>query len=199
MIRLSNRLPKQLAIACSGGSDSMALLDFLRQKHDVVVAFFDHGTEHSKEAKDFLIGYCEKIGVEIVIGKISGERPKNQSCEEFWRNERYGFLHSLDMPVVTGHNLDDCIETWLWSSLHGESKLIPYAYHNVIRPALMTSKNDLREWCVHREVPWIEDPSNQDVKYMRNLIRHDLMPTVLKLNPGIAKVIRKKLLERIKK
>jgi tRNA(Ile)-lysidine synthase len=93
---------------------------------------------------------------------------------------------------VTGHHLGDAIETWIFTSLHGESKLIPYSRGNVIRPFLITPKEEIRDWASRRGLSWIEDESNSDPKYMRNLIRMAIVPEALKVNPGLGKVIRKK-------
>lgn len=196
MISLLGKVPKHITVAVSGGVDSMALLDFLSRKHDVTAAFFHHGTETSDHAHGFLTNYLSARGIELLVGNINTEKPVNQSPEEHWRNCRYDFLKSIDGMVVTGHNLDDCVETWVWSSLHGKSKLIPHYHSNVMRPLLTTKKSELYSWCISKSVPWMEDSSNKDTKYMRNYIRHEMMENVLKVNPGIYKMIRKKLIDR---
>ena len=196
MINILGKVPKDVTVAVSGGVDSMALLDFLSRKHNVTAAFFHHGTETSNQAYDFLTNYLSSRGIELVVGNIDVEKPVDQSPEEHWRNCRYDFLKSIDSVVVTGHNLDDCVETWVWSSLHGKSKLIPHYHGNVMRPLLTTKKSELYAWCTNKNVPWLEDQSNRDTKYTRNYIRHEMMENVLRVNPGIYKMIRKKLQER---
>jgi tRNA(Ile)-lysidine synthase len=94
--------------------------------------------------------------------------------------------------VVTGHHLGDAIETWIFTSLHGDSKLIPYSRGNVIRPFLITPKEEIRSWASRRNLTWIEDESNIDPRYMRNRIRMHIVPEALKVNPGLGTVIRKK-------
>jgi tRNA(Ile)-lysidine synthase len=196
MIKLLNSLPKKLTVALSGGVDSMALLDFLSRKHDVNAAFFHHGTENSAKAWEFVSSFCEQRKINLKTGLIgSPDRKKGQSKEEHWREQRYTFLSSCE-TVVTGHNLDDCVETWVWSSLHGTPKLIPYSRGNVLRPLLCTRKAKLIEWCQKNNVPWVEDQSNTDTKYTRNFIRHELMGGILKVNPGIHKLIHKKIVEK---
>ena len=59
----------------------------------------------------------------------------------------------------------------------------------------MTSKNSIKQYCKNKKVDWIEDPSNQKTNFMRNHVRHNVMPQVLKVNPGIRNTIRKKLIE----
>ena len=59
MIKLQGKLPHRVYVACSGGIDSMAIVDFLSRKHDVFVLHFQHGTEHSNKAFEFVGNYCE--------------------------------------------------------------------------------------------------------------------------------------------
>jgi len=196
MIHLQGKLPKKLYVACSGGVDSMGALNFLQRKHDVTVLHFDHGTEHASNARIFLEDYCTTNNIQLRIGEISNCKPKRCSNEEWWRNQRYAFFDQYtDAPVVTGHHLDDCVETWIWSSMHGTGKWIPYTRKNVIRPFRLTKKDDFKYWCVFNNVPWIEDDSNKDTCYTRNYIRYKMMPHVLQVNPGIFKVISKKVKE----
>ena len=199
MIRFLDKLPRECAVACSGGADSMAILSFLTNhtNRNVTVVYFDHGTNFGKESKSFLQDYCEKNNLPFKYARISEDKPKNESWEEYWRNQRYRFLHSFEIPVITGHNLNDQMENWLFTGFHGQPRLIPYQNRNVIRPFMLTSKSDLIEWCKSKNVPWLEDPSNQNIDFMRNKIRHDILPEVLKVNPGFDKVIFKKVLELI--
>ena len=128
-----------------------------------------------------------------MLGVLNKDKPKEQSQEEFWRNERYKFFYSIDAPIITAHHLDDCVETWIWSSMHGEGKIIPYSNRNVIRPFRGTHKRDFQLWADLKNVDYVEDDSNTDTCYTRNYIRHEMMPNVLRVNPGIDKVIAKKV------
>jgi tRNA(Ile)-lysidine synthase len=125
---------------------------------------------------------------------MTSERESKQSPEEFWRINRYEFFDSIDVtlgPIVTAHHLDDSVETYLFSSLHGTPKVIPTHRNRVIRPFLTTPKMEFVEWCVRHTVAWADDTSNTDPKYMRNYIRHQLMPHALKVNPGLPKLVSK--------
>ena len=82
------------------------------------------------------------------------------------------------------------------SAIHGQCKLIPYKRgSNIYRPFLMTSKKIIKDYAERKNVRWVEDPTNVRTEYIRNHIRHTLMPGVLKVNPGIRTTIRKKLIE----
>ena len=193
MLHMLSALPKNITVAFSGGVDSVAVTDFLSRKHNVECAFFHHGTEDSDNGLAFVERFCDERSLKLTVGKISRIKDKNSSTEEFWRNERYSFLEKIDMPVVTAHNLDDCIETYLFSSLHGTAKTIPYRRNNVVRPFLLTHKNEFVSWCLRKKVDWYEDRSNTDTRYMRNYIRHQLMPHALVVNPGLAKLVAKRV------
>ena len=82
------------------------------------------------------------------------------------------------------------------SSFHGLGKLIPFQRSSkIFRPFLMTEKSSIKNYAENKSVKWVEDPSNQHTNFMRNHVRKNIMPHVLKVNPGIRKTIRKKMLE----
>ena len=190
MIQIQGKLEREIWIACSGGVDSMAVVDFLSNNHKVNLMFFDHGTHTSYEAKEFL---KEHYRENLAIGEINRDKKQDESWEEYWRNMRYEWFHSFDVPIITCHHLDDCVETWIWSSLNGTGKIIPYSNRNVIRPFRLNRKSEFLNWARRKSVDWIEDTSNDDPKYMRNFIRHEIIPKALIVNPGIHTVISKKV------
>lgn len=194
MITIQGKIPRQVVVATSGGVDSMAVVNFLSRNHRVLMHFIDHGTETSKKALEFITDYADKHrDLGFISSEITAKKPVGESWEEFWRNERYGHLLNWHYPVITCHHLDDCIETWIWSSLNGEGKIIPYQRGNVIRPFRLTEKSTFVRWAEKNNVPWVEDESNKDTSFTRNYIRHELMPHALMVNPGLAKTIRKKV------
>ncbi len=201
MIRILGKIPKNITIACSGGLDSMAITNFLLEgRRKIKLAYFNHDTFHSNKAQKFVEEYALKNSLPLSVGNVIGQKGR-RSLEEFWRDERYKFLNNLKSDfIITCHHLDDCVETWIMSSMHGAPKLIPYKRDpNIFRPFLMSSRKKIEEYATDRNLSWIEDPSNQNTKFIRNLIRHDLMPGILKINPGIRTTVRKKVLELYKK
>ena len=198
MIRIIGKIPHSVDIACSGGIDSMAITKFLQEgRRDIRLLYFNHDTQHSYKAEEFVKEYARENKLELLIGRVKGKKGK-RSFEEFWRDERYAWFSSVGSNfVVTCHHLDDCLETWLMSSFHGTGKLIPYSRNSqVYRPFLMTDKKAILDYSKNRKITWIEDPSNQQIRYVRNRVRHNIIPEILKINPGIRTVIRKKLLEK---
>lgn len=195
MIQIQGKLDRKVYVACSGGIDSMAVVDFLSRNHCVQILFFDHGNQFAKEELEFL---CDTFGREnLQIGNITQKKTNSESWEEYWRTQRYAWFHSLPVEVITCHHLDDCVETWVFTALHGEPKVIPYRNLNVYRPFLLNPKAEFTNWCRNKNVKWIEDPSNSDVRFMRNFIRHQIIPQAMVVNPGLPKTIRKLLLDPV--
>jgi tRNA(Ile)-lysidine synthase len=195
VIRLSRKLPRKIAVAVSGGCDSMAALDFLRRSHDVTVLHYNHGTDGSDEAEELVRKYCEEKSVDCKWSKNLQEPPPGSSLEDFWRGKRYDFFEDArsGLSVVTCHHLDDVVETWLFTAMNGTPYLIPEFRDCYVRPFLQTRKAVFEDWCDRKSVPYVEDASNLDIRFMRNFIRHEMIPKVLVVNPGIHKVLRKKL------
>jgi tRNA(Ile)-lysidine synthase len=197
MIKIQGKLPREIYVACSGGVDSMAVVDFLKNNHDITLVYFNHGTEHSTKAHRFVADYATKHNFPFMYGSLGTGaaigKPKDDSWEEHWRKERYKFFHTINAPIISAHHLDDCVETWVWSSMHGTGKIVPYANKNVIRPFRLTRKRDFQMWADLKNVPHVEDDSNFDTCYTRNYIRHEMIPHVLRVNPGIHKTIAKKV------
>ena len=192
MIKLLGQLPRgPIWVACSGGVDSVVAVDFLRRTREVRIAFFDHGTPTSRRAAEFISLNSQFHGLTVEMAAVVNQRPPDQSWEEFWREERYRFLESLDGPVVTAHHLDDAVETYVWRMCHGRSDTVPYRRNNIIRPFLLTPKNELIDWAVRHRLDWVEDQTNQDTGYTRNHIRHRVLPELWKVNPGLSKIVAK--------
>jgi len=202
MLKLQGHISRSIAIACSGGVDSMVIADFLSNNHDVTLLYFNHGTTTGDVAQAFLEQHAHDNNLKLRIGEIADPRaPKGKSTEEHWRTERYKWLdeqaQQLNTEIVTGHHLDDCVETWIWSSLHGTGKIVPYRRNQVIRPFRLNTKEQFYKWAEKYSIDFIEDPSNTNTKYMRNYVRHELMPHALRVNPGLHKVVRKKVLTEV--
>lgn len=197
MIKLLTKLPRNVYVAVSGGADSMAALDFLKNNHDVKVLHYNHGTEFGAKAESFIREYCNNHGFNLTIGRNKEEIPAGQSKELFWRNKRYNFfqrfIHARD--IVLAHTLDDAVETWLFTSLHGNPSIIPAKRERFIRPFLLTKREEMRDWCSKNDVPYLDDPANDDVSFPRIRIRNVIVPEALKINIGLHKVIAKKYLE----
>ena len=200
MLKILGRIPRtEFHVACSGGSDSMILVDFLRRfpKNKFDIIHFNHGTECCGEAEEFVTSFCRGAGIECHVGRISGSRGKNESQEEFWRNKRYEFFSKYsDKPILLSHHLNDAIETWIMTCACGNPQLIPYCNpkYNIIRPLLATSKADIEKWAKNHGVKYVVDRSNFDTDIRRNYVRHEMMKHFYAINPGIETSIRKRVM-----
>ena len=197
MFKIIGKIDRDVTVALSGGYDSVAVVDFLQKKHNVDCVFFNHGTEECNNAERFVVSFCNKRNIQLTIGRAGRDKKKEESTEEYWRNIRYEFFDSLNKKIVTAHNLDDAMETFVYSSLHGTPKVIPYKRNNVVRPFLLNRKKEFLDWLQRHNIEWYEDKSNTDTKHMRNFIRHELMPKALIVNPGLAKTVSKIIQKKI--
>ena len=200
MLNILGSIPKtHFHVACSGGSDSMVLVDFLMKypKNDFDLLYFNHGTECCAEAERFLMKFSKEKSVKLHVGNISRGRGTDESQEEYWRKERYAFLSKFSgEPILMAHHLNDCIETWIMTSLTGRPRVIPYCNrrYNVFRPLLAVPKSEIKDWAERHGVEYVYDRSNSDTSLRRNYVRHVMMENVRHVNPGIELTVRKLVL-----
>jgi tRNA(Ile)-lysidine synthase len=184
------------AVACSGGFDSMAVAHFFSCcQRKPLLLHVNHGTGNDA-AEELVKSFAEERGLYFVAHHVNpADKDSKQSWEEFWREERMRFFDWMDLPVITGHNLDDAMETWLFGAMHGQPKLIPYNTNKIYRPFILNRKEALKQYAIKNKIPWVEDQSNTDTKYARNRIRHNIIPEVMEINKGFDTVIKKKYLQ----
>jgi len=196
---LTTQIPNNCVVAVSGGADSMALLHFVAQerRRSVTAAVYDHGTGAHDHAFPLVEQLCDRLGINVVTAQLAAERSRGQSREDHWRQQRYSWLRSLGVPVLTAHNLDDVAETWLWSSLHGQPTLMPAENQGVLRPLLAVRHSELAKYCEQHAIEYWCDPANKDHEsFARPRVRYVLKPAAEYVHPGFFTVIRRKLLTR---
>ena len=197
-IREQNMICSGDTVVCavSGGADSVALLFalyLLKDKLDIRLeaAHFNHhlrGTESDRD-EAFVAELCDRY--DIPLHCSGGEvTPGKKGLEAAARDARYAFLRSLPGKIATAHTADDNAETVLLhlirgTGLKGLGGITP-VHGNVIRPMLKVTRQDveafLEEWCLSH----IEDSSNETDAFLRNRIRHHVMPLLAQENPRIA-------------
>ncbi|HEY1952466.1 MAG TPA: tRNA lysidine(34) synthetase TilS [Gemmatimonadaceae bacterium] len=188
---LSGDPPTVLAV--SGGLDSMTLLAAASRlpapiRRTITVATFDHGTGKAAGAAAALVARAaSSAGFRSATGRagIVGTR------EEEWRRGRWEFLRDVATrrraKVVTAHTLDDQVETVFMRILRdaGPRGLAGlYAASDVIRPFLTVRRETLAAYALEHGVRFVEDPSNLDRRHLRNRVRLDLLPSIVRRNPG---------------
>lgn len=190
-MKIMKPLPISCYLACSGGIDSMFALHFLRASgRQVKPLYFNHGTEFGQQCEDFLKA---ELDSSVICGKIDKTPEPGRSLEDFWRECRYNFLDQFtDKPVIMVHHLDDQIETLLQGFAQGKTnRVIPYKRGNYVRPFIYVSKKEIKEYVIRRGVTYLNDPSNDDCSFTRNRIRNNIIPELLKVNPGLYKSMKK--------
>ncbi len=193
-----------LLCALSGGTDSMALLTLLlelaplRGLH-IHAAHYDHqlrGAESQRDA-DFVQDWCRRQGVPLHLGRgdvAAVAAQGGRGIEDSARQLRYAFLEETaqslgeDSLIATAHNAGDNAETVLLHLLRGSGldglTGIPPRRGRLCRPLLECSRQALADYLTHRGIPHVEDSSNADVTYRRNLLRREVMPVLETINPG---------------
>ena len=159
-----------------------------RARRNILVATFDHGTgKAAGRAAALVARQAFRAGFLCVTGRASTIGTK----EEEWRRGRWAFLQQVaekrGSSVVTAHNLDDQVETVFMRILRdaGPRGLAGlYADSEIVRPFLNISRATLAEYSRRNRVPFVQDPSNCDRKHLRNRIRLDILPSIVKRNPA---------------
>ena len=182
--------------AVSGGADSMALLwgmFLLKEKLDfrLEAAHFNHklrGDESESDA-EFVRKFCDFHDIPLHLGSgnvVSGAK----GLEAAAREARYTFLRSLSGTIATAHTADDNAETVLLhlirgSGLRGLGGITPKS-QGLIRPMLDVTRAEVEEFLNENYIRHIEDSSNGTDAYLRNRLRHHVMPLLRAENPSIA-------------
>lgn len=194
----AKKVPKEVYLAFSGGSDSAALLHSLISKNKkVTLLCIDHNTEWCKKEIEFAIKVSNKLNINCLIYKIP-EYDKSTSLECFWSKERNKIFQSMDKPVVTGHHLDDAVEWYIMSTFTGTVKVMDYQNQNVIRPLITTSKIKILEYIKVFNIEHLVDPTNINSDFnLRNKVRNELIPKTKEIFPGIEKVVKKLIIDKL--
>jgi tRNA(Ile)-lysidine synthase len=183
----------RVVLAVSGGRDSMALLDAaVRALRSSVaaVATFDHGTGgHAGAAVGLVASRCAAYGIPCDQGRAPTGTPATEAA---WRAARWHFLRERaahhEARVVTAHTRDDHLETFIIRILrHAGARGLAGldADSGVVRPWLMVRRATVVGYAARHRVPYIEDPSNQSRAFLRNRVRLDLLPALLRVRPTL--------------
>ena len=182
--------------AVSGGTDSVALLFalyLLKEKGSfhLEAAHFNHRLRGEESDRDeaFVRSLCQRFEIPLHVG--SGKVvPGKKGLEAAARDSRYGFLLGLEGKIATAHTADDNAETVLMhlvrgTGLKGLGGIAPVR-GKLIRPMLTVTRQEaemfLDSWCLSH----VEDSSNETDAFLRNRIRHHVMPLLTAENPRLA-------------
>ncbi|MCY4389811.1 MAG: tRNA lysidine(34) synthetase TilS [Desulfurellaceae bacterium] len=181
----------RIGVACSGGPDSVVLLSALLaitplRSYRLRVLHVNHGLRpESDREQDMLQTMCQQWRVPLSVKKL--QPPSGLKGIEAWAREaRYAFFQEsvaadpLDY-VATAHTQDDQAETVLFHTMRGSARRglagIPPVRDNwLIRPFLHCSRREIDAYTQEKKLPYVTDPSNADLRFTRNKIRHVLLP-----------------------
>jgi len=188
---------KKVLLAVSGGLDSMVLVYLFQQLHyEIGVAhcnFQLRGLE-SFEDQNFIQNYAKANSIPIFITQFDTQafaQDYKLSIQVAARELRYNWFYELLETqnfdyVLTAHHADDNLETFLINLSRGTGldglTGIPEQNDKVIRPLLAFSRQEMEAYAKQNAIQWREDSSNASDKYLRNKIRHDVVPILKELN-----------------
>jgi len=192
-----------LVAALSGGPDSVALLRAAKKSGaTVVAAHLDHALRKDSRADaQFCEELCERLKVRLRTGRArpSAKATRDGGLEEAARLTRYSFLRRVAREenaaaIVLGHTLDDQAETVLMRLVRGSGALGLSAMKpwdgELLRPLLETRRFTVMAHLSAFRLPYRSDPTNQDTAFLRNRVRHELIPLLeKKFNPNIAEAL----------
>ncbi|MGV3541384.1 MAG: tRNA lysidine(34) synthetase TilS [Rufibacter sp.] len=197
--QLASPTTKILA-AVSGGLDSVVLADVLhRLKFPFAVLHCNFGLRGEESDADelFVRKLAKQYDAPFYSEQFQTEAFAQQegiSIQMAARTLRYTWFEQMRQQlgydvIATAHHQSDALETVLLNltrgtGLAGLHGILPKNGH-LIRPLLSLSKDDLYDWLVSKRLAWREDSSNESRKYGRNLIRHEVIPVLKKLNPNL--------------
>ena len=207
--RRSLRAGMRMAVAVSGGADSVGLLRVLAGVAPEIglvlsVAHVHHGIRGAAAEEDavFVRALAERLGLPFFLERVDTPAvalAEKQSLEEAARHLRYAWFRELLAQgradaVATAHTLDDQAETVLhrlvrgaWTEgLGGIHPVIACAGGVILRPFLETRREEIVAWLRGLGQAWREDATNADTTFTRNRIRHELLPQLAGFNPRIA-------------
>jgi tRNA(Ile)-lysidine synthase len=191
-----------IVLAVSGGADSMALLygaarlvETGARRWTLSVAHLDHALRpESADDAAFVTDAAAALALPTEARRTDVAalaRAEGRSIEEAAREARYRFLDEVAPPgalIATAHTADDAAETVLINLLRGTGLAgvagIPARRGRIVRPLLGARRAMLRALLDAAGIAWRDDPSNEDRAFLRNRVRHEVLPLLEELRPG---------------
>lgn len=182
--------------AVSGGADSVAMLFamyLLRQKLQITVeaAHFNHHLRPEESDRDaaFVQQFCEQYDIVLHMGQGT-VRAGKKGLEAAARDARYAFLKTLPGKIATAHTADDNAETVLMhmvrgTGLKGLGGIMPVS-GQLIRPMLRVTRQEVLAFLEEYHLRYVSDSSNETDQFLRNRLRHHVMPLLKQENPQLA-------------
>ncbi len=192
-----------IVVACSGGPDSMCLLDLVTKLKDelnlnIIVAHVNHKlrSESEEEAK-MVENYAKENNITFELLEIT-DYINGNFTEEDARKRRYNFFNEIikkyqASALLTAHHGDDLIETILMRLTRGSNlsgyigikEISQNENYKTLRPLLTITKDEIVNYLKENNVPYRLDKTNEELKHTRNRYRHIVLPFLKKENPKV--------------
>ena len=197
---------KKVLVAISGGLDSVVLAHLITELNfDISLAHcnFQLRGKESNLDEAFVLQISKEKTLPVFIKKFDTEifAKKNKlSIQIAARQLRYKWFEELISEhhfdyVLTAHHADDNLETFLINLTRGSGldgfTGIPAINRNIIRPLLTSSRDEILTFAKEKNIEWREDESNSSIKYVRNKIRHQVIPVLKEINPSLLETFSK--------
>jgi tRNA(Ile)-lysidine synthase len=190
----------KLLIAISGGVDSVVLTYLMHQlKLDVALAHCNFNLRGNESDADeaFVLNLAEKLDLEVFVQQFDTDKyaiDNKLSIQMAARELRYIWFEELSEQlgfdyILTGHHADDNLETFLINFTRGTGLEgltgIPEVNGKFVRPLLHFSSDSIVAFAKGNNIKWRDDSSNASVKYLRNKLRHEVIPILKDINPSL--------------
>lgn len=187
-------------IALSGGIDSVVLTHLMQNTNSnctLAHCNFNLRGEASDQDEDFVKLLGNKLGLEVIVKRFDTQKKASKeklSIQMAARAMRYEWFSEIAAQrnikyILTAHHKEDVLETFLINFTRGTGLEgltgIPEKNGAVVRPLLPFSRDEIRTYAEENAISWREDQSNANTKYLRNKIRHAVVPVLKELNPNL--------------
>jgi tRNA(Ile)-lysidine synthase len=199
---------KEYTFLVSGGVDSIASCHWLSQRTrlKIKVLHFNHNWQPAnKQMEDSVRDFCDTHSLPFQAITRQVEQSMGKQTENDFRQWRLAYMaeQTGHTNYVTAHNLGDCVEQYFMNFLKGCPEYKPiqekteFSNFTIFHPFLLTTKEQMVEWARKNDLTkWVVvDPTNNDLKYQRNWVRHQMLPLIAE-RTNLETVVRRKFYQK---